>query len=276
MLNRNKKIARVIAYVLLSIYAVITIYPFLWAFLASFKPYSDIVQSGSPLFSGHMSLDNYRYIFTQDPMFPHWIYNSLFIATVGTALNILFNSMGGYALARLHFPGRRTLFMVVLVCIMVPTQILLIPNYLIMKAFGILDTYNAMILPSAINFAYIFMMRQFFITFPRELEESAQLDGLGRLGIFFRIVVPMAKSSIATQGIFVFLGFWNDFMRPLLYITTESKYTLTLGLQSFQTQHGTQWNYIMAAAMITILPIIFLYILLNKYFMTGMRIGGEK
>lgn len=161
-------------------------------------------------------------------------------------------------------------------CIMVPSQILLIPNYLIMKAFGILDSYNALILPSAINFAYIFMMRQFFITFPKELEESAQLDGLGRMGIFFRIVVPMAKSSIATQGIFVFMGFWNDFMRPLLYITSENKYTLTLGLQSFQTQHGMQWNYIMAAAMITILPIIFLYIILNKYFMTGMRIGGEK
>ncbi|WP_056949974.1 carbohydrate ABC transporter permease [Lacticaseibacillus nasuensis] len=276
MQTKKKRITRTVAYVLLTIYSIITIYPFLWAFLASFKPYSEIVRIGAPLFSSNMSLTNYQYIFTQDPMFPHWIVNSLFIAIVGTALNILFNSMGGYALARLSFPGRRTLFMVVLVCIMVPSQILLIPNYLIMKAFGILDSYNALILPSAINFAYIFMMRQFFITFPKELEESAQLDGLGRMGIFFRIVVPMAKSSIATQGIFVFMGFWNDFMRPLLYITSENKYTLTLGLQSFQTQHGMQWNYIMAAAMITILPIIFLYIILNKYFMTGMRIGGEK
>ncbi|MCI1891582.1 MAG: carbohydrate ABC transporter permease [Schleiferilactobacillus harbinensis] len=276
MKTRGKKISRTVAYVLLTIYSAITLYPFIWAFFASFKPYSEIVKVGAPLIPHTFSMANYQYIFTQDPLFPKWIINSLVISIVGTLINIVFNSMSGYALARLHFPGRNALFMIILVCIMVPAQILLIPNYLIMKALGILDSYSALILPSAVNFAYIFMMRQFFISFPKELEESAQLDGLGRLGIFYKIVVPMAKSSIATQAIFVFLAFWNDFMRPLLYITTESKYTLTLGLQSFQTQHGTQWNYIMAAAMITILPIIVLYILLNRYFMVGMRIGGEK
>jgi multiple sugar transport system permease protein len=120
------------------------------------------------------------------------------------------------------------------------------------------------------------MMRQFYLSFPKEIEEAAQLDGLSRLSIFFRIVMPMSKASLGTQAIFVFLGFWNDFMKPLLYITTQEKYTLTLGLQSFQSQHATQWNYIMAAAVVTIAPIIILYILLNKYFMRSDKVGGDK
>jgi multiple sugar transport system permease protein len=163
-----------------------------------------------------------------------------------------------------------------MIAIMVPAQILLIPNYLIMKSLGLLDTYSALIIPSAINFSYIFMMRQFYLSFPKEIEEAAQLDGLSRLSIFFRIVMPMSKASLGTQAIFVFLGFWNDFMKPLLYITTQEKYTLTLGLQSFQSQHATQWNYIMAAAVVTIAPIIILYILLNKYFMRSDKVGGDK
>src|SRR5699024_3540131 len=151
-----------------------------------------------------------------------------FISVVGTFLNIIFNSMCGYALARLSFVGKKPLLVMVMVAIMVPAQILLIPNYLIMKNIGLLDTYSALIIPSAINFSYIFMMRQFFISFPREIEEAAQLDGLCRLSIFFRIVMPMSKASIGTQAIFVFLGFWNDFMKPLLYTTSQEKYTLTL------------------------------------------------
>ncbi|MBC2358373.1 carbohydrate ABC transporter permease, partial [Listeria welshimeri] len=114
------------------------------------------------------------------------------------------------------------------------------------------------ILPSAINFGYIFMMRQFFVNFPKEVEEAAQMDGLSRTQTFFRIVFPMAQASIATQGVFVFLGLWNEFMKPLLYITSPEKYTLTLGLQSFQTQNATQWNYIMAASVVSIIPILIL------------------
>lgn len=272
----KEKKFRTISYIVLAVYIVITVYPFLWAVLAAFKPYSEIIGNGLKLLPENFTLDNFRYIFTEDPLFPLWVRNSIVIAVVGTFLNIIFNSMCGYALARLNFAGRKTLLTLVMIAIMVPAQILLIPNYLIMKAMGLLDTYNALIIPSAINFSYIFMMRQFFISFPKEVEEAAQLDGLGRLSIFFRIVMPMSKASIGTQAIFVFLAFWNDFMKPLLYTTSQHKYTLTLGLQSFQSQHATQWNYIMAAAVVTIAPIIILYILLNKYFMKSEKIGGDK
>lgn len=270
------KITKIILYSILIIYAVITVYPFLWATFASIKPYSEIVGGGLKLLPDQPTLDNFRYIFTQDPLFPKWVVNSIMIATMGTFLNVIFNSMCGYALARMHFPGKKPLLLIVMICIMVPAQILLIPNYLIMRQLGLLDTYSALIIPSAINFSYIFMMRQFFISFPREIEEAAEIDGLSRFMIFFRIVMPMARASVGTQAIFVFLGFWNDFMKPLLYITSQDKYTLTLGLQSFQSQHATQWNYIMAAAIVTIAPIIVMYIVLNKYFMQSMKIGGDK
>lgn len=272
----KEKKFRTISYIVLGIYIVITVYPFLWAVLAAFKPYSEIVGGGLTLLPKDFTLSNFQYIFTEDPLFPLWVRNSVFIAVVGTFLNIIFNSMCGYALARLSFVGKKPLLVIVMVAIMIPAQILLIPNYLIMKSIGLLDTYSALIIPSAINFSYIFMMRQFFISFPREIEEAAQLDGLGRLSIFFRIVMPMSKASVGTQAIFVFLGFWNDFMKPLLYTTSQHKYTLTLGLQSFQSQHATQWNYIMAAAVVTISPIVVLYIVLNKYFMKSEKIGGDK
>ncbi|MBA3925104.1 carbohydrate ABC transporter permease [Listeria sp. FSL L7-1582] len=273
---KMKRFWKIITYTLLIGYGLVTLYPFLWAVMASFKPYSEIIGGGLSLLPKAPTLENFSYIFTRDPLFPRWILNSFIIAISGTILNIIFNSMAGYALARLSFPGRKQIFLLILAVIMVPAQILLIPNYLIMKSIGILDTYNALILPGAINFGYIFMMRQFFVNFPREVEEAAQMDGLSRTQTFFRIVFPMAQASIATQGVFVFLGLWNEFMKPLLYITSPEKYTLTLGLQSFQTQNATQWNYIMAASVVSIIPILILYIVLNKYFMKGVRIGGDK
>ncbi|MCI1858863.1 MAG: carbohydrate ABC transporter permease [Sporolactobacillus sp.] len=273
---KRKKVVRFIMYAFLIIYGLITLYPFLWAVTASFKPYAEIIGGGLTLIPKQPTVANYSYIFTKDTLFTRWIINSFIVATLGTFINIILNSMAGYALARLHFPGRNQLFILILACIMVPAQILLIPNYLIMKGMGLLDTYSALILPAAINFAYIFMMRQFFINFPKEVEEAAEMDGLSRLQTFFRIVFPMARASIATQAVFVFLGLWNEFLKPLLYIASPNKYTLTLGLQTFQSQNATQWNYIMAASVISIIPIIILYIVLNKYFMKNIRIGGDK
>jgi len=263
-------------YIMLVIYALVTLYPFLWAVFAAFKPYHEIVSGGISILPQDPTLDNFIHILTRDENFPKWVMNSLIVAGVGTALNVMFNSMAGYALARLHFPGRRHLFMVVLAVIMVPGQILLIPNFLIMRSLGLLDTYSALILPSAVNFAYIFMMRQFFINFPKDVEEAAQVDGLGRFKTFWIIVFPMAQASIATQGVFVFLALWNEFLKPLLYISSPERFTLSLGLQTFQDQYATQWNYVMAGSVISILPIIVLYIVLNQYFMQGFRVGGDK
>jgi multiple sugar transport system permease protein len=212
----------------------------------------------------------------EQKLFPRWMFNSLFIAVVGTALNLLFNSMAGYALARLSFPGKKSLFIIILAVLMIPGQVTMIPNFLILKELGWLNTYQGMIVPGMVNATFIFMMRQFFINFPKELEEAAELDGLSKFGTFFKIVLPLAKPALAAQTIFVFMGFWNDFMKPLIVMSDENMFTLTLGLNTFKGQYISYWNYIMAASMVFTLPILLIYAFFNKYFIKGISFTGGK
>ena len=229
------------------------------------------------LFSENMSFENYRTIFGHSSLFPRWFLNSFLVATVGTIINVFVNSMAGYSLSRLRFPGRDRIYHGLLLLMMIPGQVLLIPNYLLLKSFGMLDHFSSLILPAAANIANIFLMRQFFVNFPGNVEEAAQIDGLSRYGVFFRIAMPLARPTIATTAIFGFMGFWNEFTKPMLYMKTNTKYTLTLGLQSFQSQNaGTMWNQVMAAACISIIPIIILYLIFNKFFLVGLRMDGEK
>lgn len=275
--NIKQKSLYTLLYAILIIYALATLYPFLWALAASFKPLQEIVSGDLSLLPKEFTLGNYQYIFGRSSLFSQWFVNSIIVSVIGTTINLFLNTMAGYALARLRFPGRQKIYYGFLALMMVPAQVLLIPNYLILLNFGMLDTFKALILPAAINVGNIFMMRQFFLSFPKEVEEAAAIDGLGRFQVFFRIVMPLAKPSIATQAIFVFMGFWNEFMKPMLYLTSPNKYTLTLGLQTFQSQNGgVRWDQTMAASMITVIPIIILYIIFNKYFLQGIRMDGEK
>lgn len=275
-MKKKMSIGKIILYVILCTYALVTLIPFLWALSSSFKPLSEIVSGKINFIPQNFTLDNYRQIFLEQKLFPRWMFNSVFIATVGTALNVLFNSMAGYALARLSFPGKKTLFIVILAVLMIPAQVTMIPNYLILREFGWLNSYQGMIIPSMINATFIFMMRQFFINFPKELEEAALIDGLSRIGTFFKIVLPLAKPALAAQAIFVFMGFWNDFMRPLIIMTDSSMYTLPVGLNTFKGQFISYWNYIMAASMVFTLPVLIIYAFFNKYFIKGLSMTGGK
>lgn len=273
----KKNYVSIALYAILILYAIITLYPFLWMVSASFKPLREIVGGDMSLISPNMSFDNYTTIFGHSSLFPRWFLNSLIVATVGTVINVFINSMAGYSLSRLHFPGRDRIYHALLLLMMIPGQVLLIPNYLLLKEFGMLDNFTALILPAAANIANIFLMRQFFMNFPKDVEEAAEIDGLSRYGVFFRIAMPLARPTIATTAIFGFMGFWNEFTKPMLYIKTDTNYTLTLGLQSFQSQNaGTMWNQVMAAACISIVPIIILYLIFNKFFLVGLRMDGEK
>ena len=272
-MKKHMKPGMIGLYAILILAAVITVYPFLWMVSASFKPLKEIVGGNLALISDEMSFDNYKYIFGRSSLFPRWFVNSLIISVIGTAVNVFINTMAGYSLSRLSFPGRDTIYHLFLALMMVPAQVLLIPNYLILQKMGLLDSYSSLILPAAANIGNIFLMRQFFMNFPKEVEEAASIDGLGRYARFFRICMPLARPTIATQAIFVFMGFWNEFTKPMLYIKTASKYTLTLGLQSFQSQNaGTMWNQVMAAACISVFPIIIIYLIFNKYFLVGVML----
>lgn len=277
-MNKKRKYIKWILYGMLIIYGLFTLFPFLWAVSASFKTYKEITGGGLNLIPKQPTIQAFKKLFMIDPNFLRWVMNSFFICTIGTFINVFFNSMAGYALARLSFKGKHLVYYGVLISIMVPGQVLLIPNYLIVKSLGLLNSYNAIIIPAAVNATYIVMMRQFYINFPKDIEEAAAIDGLGRLGTFLRISMPLARPAIATQAVFIFLGFWNEFLKPKLYLSDPSKYTLTVGIQSMMSRYSgiTQWDEVMAASLISLLPILVIYTVLNKYFMQGIRMDGEK
>ncbi|MCP3031320.1 carbohydrate ABC transporter permease [Halobacillus sp. A1] len=275
-MNKKKEWSKKLLYVVLITYAVITLVPFVWALSSSFKTFAEISSGVMSFIPNEFTFENYRQIFIEEELFFRWLLNSVAIAGGGTALNLIFNSMAGYALARISFPGKKIWFMLILAVIMIPVQVTMIPNYLILKELGWLNSYQGMIVPAMINATFIFMMRQFFINFPKELEEAASLDGLGRFGMFIRVVLPLAKPALAAQAIFVFMGFWNDFMRPLIIMTDAEMYTLTVGLNSFKGQYVTYWNYIMAASMVFTLPVLVIYMFFNKFFMKGMSFTADK
>ncbi|NEU76900.1 carbohydrate ABC transporter permease [Hassallia byssoidea VB512170] len=263
-------------YLVLTLYAVITLIPFVWALSASFKPLSEIVSGESNFLPHNFTLDNYKQIFLQEPLFFRWLFNSVFIAACVTILNLLFNSMAGYALARLRFQGKRFWFILILAVLAVPAQVTLIPTFLILKAIGWLNSYQGMIVPSIVNATFIFMMRQFFINFPKELEEAAQLDGLTPFGIFRYIVLPLAKPALAAQAVFVFMGSWNNFLLPVVILFDPEMFTLPLGLNTFKGQYISYWNYIMAASMVFTLPALSIYAFFNRYFIQSVTFTGGK
>ena len=267
---------KVFLYAILILYSVITFLPFAWALSASFKPLAEIISGRLNFIPQQFTLDNYQEVFTQEPLFGRWLFNSVVIAIIVTVLNLLFNSMAGYALARIQFKGNQLLFFLLLAVLMVPAQVTLIPTFLILKSLGWLNTYQGLIVPNIVNATFIFMMRQFFVNFPKDLEEAAALDGLGYLETFFRIVLPLAKPALAAQAIFIFLGSWNNFLMPLVILSDPEMFTLPLGLNAFKGQYISYWNYIMAASMIFTLPALAIYAFFNRYFIQSVTFTGSK
>lgn len=267
---------KLLLYTVLILYAIITFIPFAWALSASFKPLADIIAGGMDFIPRNFTWDNYKTIFFQEPLFGRWLINSIIVAIFITGFNLLFNSMAGYALARIPFTGKNFLFFIILAVLMVPGQITLIPSYLILKNLGWLNSYQGLIVPNVVNATFIFMMRQFFINFPKELEEAAALDGLSRWEMFLTIVLPLAKPALAAQAIFIFMGAWNNFLMPLIILSDPEMFTLPLGLNTFKGQYISYWNYIMAASMVLTLPALAIYAFFNRYFIQGVMFTGSK
>lgn len=267
-MEKNNKTLKVIVYTLLIGYSLLTLLPFIWSILTSFKTTAEIA-GGITIFPETWSLNGYETIL--DSQYPRWVVNSLAVSLIVTLLNLIFNTMAGYAFARIEFKGRSFLFSLMLILIMIPQQVTMIPLYIVISNLGLINTHSSLVLTTMINIGYIFMMRQFFVNFPRDVEEAAAIDGLGRMATFFRIVLPNARPALATQAIFVFMAIWNDFMKPLLFISSPGKYMLTQGLNAISKQfmNATSWDVIMAGAILSIIPIFILYIVLNKYFIQG-------
>jgi multiple sugar transport system permease protein len=254
-------------------YATLTLIPFLWSIYTSLKTTPDIDKLWVPLSS--LTFENYSYILTKFP-FMHWFMNSLIIAVFVTAGNLFFNTLAGYALARIKFPGRGLLFAIVLAVMMVPGQVVMIPVYIMLANWGWIDSYWGFTIPFMVSSFGIFLMRQFFLNLPIELEEAATIDGLSRWGIFWRIALPLARPALAAQTIFLFLGNWNSLMWPSLLASSDKMFTLPTGLNSFHWQYIAYWNQDLAGTMFMTIPMLVVFLIFQKWFIKGISTTGIK
>jgi multiple sugar transport system permease protein len=224
----------------------------------------------------HPTLDAYRNVFT-DFDFARYATNSFALATVVTLLNVFLCSLGGYAFARLNFPGREVLFMVVLATLMVPDQLRFVPIFVKFTDWGLMGHYHAYVLVKLAAAAQLFLMRQYFLTIPKDLEEAAKLDGAGYFKTFWKVMLPLAGPAIAAVAILEFEGVWNDFFWPLVIFTSEpSHFTLPVGIFQFRSEYISQWPELMAGSVIAIAPVAALYIFFQRYFVAGVASAGVK
>jgi ABC-type sugar transport system, permease component len=268
-----EKIVVILFYTVAILYAFITIGPFLWSIITSLKPASEVANLNIDF--SKISFSNYIFIWNKFN-FIQWTMNSIIVAVIVTVGNILFNSMAGYALARIDFPGKKVVFLLILAMMMVPGQVTMVPSYMLLSKLGWINTYRGLTIPGLTSLFNIFLMRQFFLSIPKSLEEAAFIDGMGRFGIFFKIVMPLSKAALSTQFILIFSGNWNSFMWPSILATTDDMFTLPVGLQSFYNQYNTFWNQVMAGVMILSIPIIIVFIIFQKNFINGIATTGMK
>lgn len=267
-------------YLILIGYMIISAMPFIWAFVSSFRPQTEFDAGGAGFFPEHWVLDGYKYIWNPEngSSMQKWLVNSFIICFFGTIINLVCNTLAGYSLSRLNYPGRTKIFWIMLATTMVPAQVLLIPNYLIMTKFHLIGTYTSVIISAGVNVTYIFMTRQFFTNFPKDVEEAAEIDGISKLGKLWKISIPLLLPIIATQTIFTFTGYWNTFLTTNLYLGGDAdKWPITVGLFSIVNgQMMPIYNRILSASIISIIPVLILYIVLNNFFMKSYRMDGEK
>ena len=272
--NREKIIVLLIKSVLICI-AAITVYPFVWMLFTSFKLETDVVKFPPALLPEVYTLEAYRDIWEKIP-FLHYYKNSIIFAGGVTVISLLFDSMAGYAFARLNFKGRNPLFIAVLCTLMVPFQVTMIPLFVEVFKFGLINTYLGLILPRASNAFGIFMMRQFFITLPRDLEEAARIDGCNEFRIYWGIMLPLCKPAFISLGIFHFMYNWNDLLYPMLLTTTNEMRPIPAGLALFMGSHVIEYALLMAGACLALAPILTAYIFSQKYFIKGISMTGIK
>lgn len=262
-------------YLLLLVGAIIMLTPLLWMVLASFKTLPEILSFPPTFLPEQVRLDNYAAVFeTAD--FVRYFFNSVLIALITVLSVLLTSSMAGYAFAKFSFPGRDALFVVVLATLMIPFQVRVIPLYVLASDLHLLNTYAGMVLPTLVDAFGIFLMRQYLMSIPSELIESARVDGAGELRIFFVIVLPLAKPALSALTIFTLVMSWESFLWPLLVASSPDMYTLPLGLAQFAGRFLNRTDLQMAAATMTVLPLLIVFLLMQKRFIEGMATTGMK
>jgi multiple sugar transport system permease protein len=275
-IKRGKILERLLVYGLLIGLSIVFIFPFLWLIGTSLKPENEALTFPPTLIPNVWDFANYKDVFTI-VNFGQYYMNSI-IVTVGTVLGtVLSSTLVAYGFARIKGKGRDAWFVLLLATMMLPPQVTMIPVYMIFAKLGWTNTFLPLIVPAFFGNAYfIFLLRQFFRTIPKELEESAYLDGCSTLGIFWRIVLPLSAPAIITVALLSFMWTWNDFLGPLIYLNDDAKYTLALGILQFKGALLIEWGPMMAASVLIILPLIIMFFVGQRYFIEGIATTGGK
>lgn len=262
-------------YAALIVGAALTVTPLLWMVSASFMPTGQANDYPPSLIPHGATLAHYRDLFTRLDVLTY-LFNSTVLAVSVTAISLLFNSMAGYAFAKLHFRGRDRLFRLLLGALVIPVQVAMLPLFLMMKEMGLINTYGGVIVPAMASIFGIFLIRQYALGVPDELIDAARIDGAGEFRIYWSVVMPLLAPILVTLAIFTFMAVWNDFMWPLIVLTDNDLYTLPVALASLVGEHAQDTELMMAGSVVTVLPVLVLFLVLQRYYIEGVMMGSVK
>jgi multiple sugar transport system permease protein len=271
--NRLELVVRYALYIVITLFLFI---PFVMTVLSSFKTSAEVIAFPPTLLPSVWHPENYLHVLTEVTGFPRMVFNSFFVTLVIVALNLFFDSLVGYAFARLEFPFKNVLFAVMIATMVIPGFVFIVPRYILLLNAHLVNTYGALPVLYFLQPGYILLMTQFFKSIPRDLEEAAIVDGMGWFGIFWKIILPLARPALLATGILTFAGMWNNFLDWIIYMQTTSMFNIQLGLVTFRGQYQNQWDLIMAGSVIAILPILIVYIAGQRYFVRGIATTGMK
>lgn len=271
----TNRLLSILKYTVIILGSVIMVVPFLWMVSTSLKEGKVAMTLPPEFIPSNPTLGNYQEVFDRFPMLT-FIKNSIIVSLLTTTGTIVIASMAGYAFARMKFKGRNMLFLLYLSTMMIPAQVIMIPQFILLKNLGWIDTYQGLILPNIFGVFGVFLMRQAFSTIPDELEEAAFMDGANHWTVFTKVDLPLVKPTIATLFIFTFMQSWNNYLWPLIMTSSREMATLPLGLALLQGRWSTNWSIVMAGVLISVLPILAVYLFAQKYFIQGMTMSGMK
>jgi multiple sugar transport system permease protein len=273
MNRRQIDVVRSIWMLVALILGLMTIFPLFWMISIAFKPPSEVFQPN--LLPVEPSAANFLYVFTEVP-FLRYLGNTFFVSAVITIVALFFHTMAGYALARLRFPGRETIFILIFSTFLVSLPVIIVPLFILVRAMGMLNTYAGIIVPAIFHAFGIFLLRQYYLSLPRELEEAAVIDGASYWRIYWSVVLPLSRPIIASLAILFFLANWNSFLWPLTVASDKNLWVVQVGIANFRSQYSTSWNYIMAASTIVATPMLILFVIFQRQIMESIKTSGLK
>ncbi|AOZ91234.1 carbohydrate ABC transporter permease [Paenibacillus crassostreae] len=275
-MNKNRMFGRISAYVFLICGSIFMLLPFAWMISTSLKQEGKVFEYPVRWIPNPVEWGNYLTVLTEAPLIGG-LMNTLIIILPPMFIGLLTSALAAYAFAKLRFPGRDFLFMMMLATMTIPGVVTMIPTFILFKTIGWLDSWNPLMIPGMFgSAACVFFLRQYFRTIPSELEDAAKMDGLNPFGVFVRVILPLSKPALAAQAIFGFIGGYNDFMGPLIYINSPEKFTLQLVLASFQGYYVSNWTLIMAGSVLALIPTVILFFFAQRYFVEGITMSGMK